>query len=185
MDRPLPAFTPQPPSTTPPLAEVRLSLPWPPSGNRYWRSDRGTTPHVSDAGKAYKARVKASHVGQRALKGPVVLSATLYPPTLQESDLGNRLKVLEDALELVAYLNDKQVRRYRDVAFAEGAFRKAARVEVVLTGHEWATPAEVEAERVRRAEQARKRRATLARNRAAKKLGRLRVTPSVRRGRVP
>ncbi|WP_426750208.1 RusA family crossover junction endodeoxyribonuclease [Myxococcus sp. Y35] len=176
--------TPQSPSTTPPPAEVRLSLPWPPSGNRYWRSDRGATPHVSDEGKAYKARVKASHAGQHALKGPVVLSATLYPPTLQKSDLGNRLKVLEDALELVAYLNDNQVRRYRDVAFADGAHGKAARVELVLQGQAWATPAEVEAERVRRAEQARKRRATLARNRAAKKLGRLQVTPAVRRGRA-
>ncbi|MFP2959935.1 RusA family crossover junction endodeoxyribonuclease [Myxococcus sp. 1LA] len=171
-----------PPTDTTPLAEVRLVLPWPPSGNRYWRSDRGNTPHVSDEGKAYKARVKASHLGQRALKGPVVLSATLYPPTRQKSDLGNRLKVLEDALELLAYLNDNQVRRYRDVAFAAGAHGKAARVELVLQGQEWATPAEVEAERVRRAEQARKRRATLARNRAAKKLKGLRVTPALRRG---
>ncbi|GEL75380.1 RusA family crossover junction endodeoxyribonuclease [Myxococcus virescens] len=174
----------RPPPTAPPFAEVSLVLPWPPSGNHYWRSDRGTTPHVSDEGKAYKARVKSSHVGQRALKGPVVLSATLYPPTRQKSDLGNRLKVLEDALELVAYLNDNQVRRYRDVAFADGAHGKSARVELVLKGQEWATPEEVEAERVRRAEQARKRRATLARNRAAKKLGRLRVTPAVRRGRA-
>ncbi|WP_434346672.1 RusA family crossover junction endodeoxyribonuclease [Myxococcus virescens] len=106
-------------------------------------------------GQAYKARVAAAHRGQRALKGPVVLSATLYPPTCQTSDLGNRLKVLEDALELLTYLNDSQVRRYRDVAFADGVHGNVARVELVLDGQEWAPPAEVEAERVRRAEQSR------------------------------
>jgi crossover junction endodeoxyribonuclease RusA len=94
--------------------------------------------------------------------------------------LGNRLKVLEDALELVAYLNDKQVRRYRDVAFADGAHGKAARVELLLQGGAWATREEVEEERRVRAERARKRRQTLAKNRAAKLLGRVRLAPALR-----
>ncbi|MFP2962411.1 RusA family crossover junction endodeoxyribonuclease [Myxococcus sp. 1LA] len=162
------------------VCEVRLTLRWPPSGNKYWRSDRGDAPHVSPEGKKYKAWVAAAFPGQRALKGRVVLSATLYPPTLQKCDLGNRLKVLEDALEFVAYLNDDQVRRYRDVAFADGAYGKdGARVEVVITGHEWATREEVEAERALRAERARKRRATLARNRADKKRAQLRLPKSL------
>jgi len=94
--------------------------------------------------------------------------------------LGNRLKVLEDALKLVAYLNDKQVRRYRDVAFANGAHGKAARVELILQGGAWATREEVEEERRVRAERARKRRQTLAKNRAAKLIGRVRLAPTLR-----
>ncbi|TQF10481.1 RusA family crossover junction endodeoxyribonuclease [Myxococcus llanfairpwllgwyngyllgogerychwyrndrobwllllantysiliogogogochensis] len=164
-----------------PLTEVRLVLPWPPSGNRYWRSDRGESPHVSPEGKRYKALVAQLCIGQRALKGTVVFSATLYPPTLQSCDPGNRLKVLEDSLELVAYLNDNQVRRYRDVAFADGSYgKKGARVEPHLTGQEWASREEVEAERRQRAERAAKARMTRNRNRAAKARVGFRMSPSLR-----
>lgn len=111
---------------------MKLTLPYPVSANRYWRSfaytDRATRKPrsvtvPSDEAKAYKHAVGwiAKQAGFRSptLK-PIALTLTLRPKVNKDGsanqtvlDLGNCLKVAEDALQGIVYMNDKQVRSIR------------------------------------------------------------------------
>lgn len=87
----------------------RFTLPYPPSGNRYWRHARGRTylsaeavAYIADAGKeAIRQRV-------RPLAGNVVVSLTVYRPA-KRGDLDNTAKVLLDAMNGIAWTDDKQI----------------------------------------------------------------------------
>jgi Holliday junction resolvase RusA-like endonuclease len=81
----------------PDAREVRFELPYPPSANRYWRSDRGGRPHLH-----------ARAAGLTPLEGPVRLTLIVFRPR-RAGDLSNRIKVLEDALNGIAYADDGQV----------------------------------------------------------------------------
>jgi crossover junction endodeoxyribonuclease RusA len=87
-----------------------LVLPFPPSANRYWRSvqDRGVL--LSAEARRYKedAGMVALAAGVRPVDGPVALTVTLYRPA-KRGDLDNRIKVLLDALNGIAYRDDSQV----------------------------------------------------------------------------
>ena len=97
-----------------------LTLPYPPSANRYLRhTGRGT--YRTSAANAYRkqAQLAALMAGIRARHfGPVAIHAVLHPRLTKDGrasetriDLDNCLKVALDALEGVAFENDKQVRR--------------------------------------------------------------------------
>lgn len=88
---------------------MKVTLPYPPSANRYWRAFRGRTVLSAEA-KAYKKQVAAilAAAGHKPVAGPVAYTAHLYRP-LRSGDLDNRLKVLGDALTGFAWLDDKQV----------------------------------------------------------------------------
>lgn len=90
---------------------VRVTLPYPPSANQYWRVDRRGFTYVSDEAKDYKKAVKfrllASGIRQ-PLDGPLVLSLVVYRP-LRKGDLSNRIKVLEDAFNGIVWKDDSQV----------------------------------------------------------------------------
>ena len=118
-------------------SEIVLTLPYPISANRYWRSfvPRGHQRAIvtlSDEAKAYKAEVAwmAKQAGIRApIVGRVALDIRLYPKRPQDwakrvkkspltwdddvmcIDLDNANKVLFDALKGVAIDDDKWVRR--------------------------------------------------------------------------
>lgn len=85
----------------------------PPSANRYWRVFRGR-PVVSEEATAYKRQVRWLALQQlrqrplRPLSGPVSLSVVACK-LRGNADLSNRIKVLEDALQGVAFEDDKQV----------------------------------------------------------------------------
>jgi len=96
---------------------IALTLPYPISSNRYWRSfvPKGWTRAVvslSDEAKAYK-----SHVGWLAkaqgckvpMTGPIEISLKLVPINRRRIDLSNCWKVAEDALQGIAFGNDSQV----------------------------------------------------------------------------
>jgi crossover junction endodeoxyribonuclease RusA len=114
---------------------ITLTLPYPPSANRYWRTavvcGRAQTYPSSDA-KAFKAEV--SKICARAglldpIEGRIELHVQLYPQRPQDwvkrarkdplgwdddvrcIDLGNCEKVLSDALNGLAWADDKQHRR--------------------------------------------------------------------------
>jgi crossover junction endodeoxyribonuclease RusA len=108
---------------------MTITLPMPPSANRYWRSCRGRV-FVSAEAKAYKALAAqmARDAGMKPLVGDVVFTVKVYRPQ-KSGDLGNRLKVLEDALEGVAYLNDKQITEQHAYRFDD---RSNPRVEVTI-----------------------------------------------------
>jgi len=114
---------------------VRLSIPYPVSANRYWRSyvPRGHNRAIvvlSEEAKSYKSEVGwlAKAAGLRApLGGRVNVHIELYPAMPQDAaqrmrklgdgwdervrsiDLDNALKVTIDALKGIAYEDDRQV----------------------------------------------------------------------------
>lgn len=122
---------------TPPIT---LRLPYPVSSNRYWATrvvtPKGRKPfattYVTPEAEAYKADVAllATAAGLRVpLEGRVAMRIDLFPERPQDwvkraqadpdywdddvrcIDLGNCEKVLADALQGIAYVNDKQLRR--------------------------------------------------------------------------
>ncbi len=99
---------------------MNITLPYPPSANRYWRTDRGGRPHVSDEARAYKAAVGllCRSLRLQPVAGEVDVRLDVYRPA-RRGDLDNSIKVLLDALKGHAYADDQQVvsinaRRHED-----------------------------------------------------------------------
>lgn len=140
---------------------ISLTLPYPPSANRYWRSRvvKGISmTYVSAEAKAYKATVcgLAKIAGVNApITGRVAFDIKLYPSrpqdwerrmkrspddwddTVQCIDLDNANKVLLDALKGVAIGDDKWVRRITSERMEPDG---EARLEVTITPIEPAAP---------------------------------------------
>lgn len=124
---------------------MKIVLPYPVSANRYWQSfvPKGWTRavvHLSTEAKAYKKEV-GWIAKQAGLDGPtqkpITLAFTLCPRTNKDGsasatvlDLGNCLKVAEDALQGIVYVNDKQVKRIKNVEYGEPVPDGALIVEV-------------------------------------------------------
>lgn len=93
------------------MKSISLTLPYPPSSNRYWHS---TARHgfvqvlLTREAKAYKAQVGLLARGHEPLEGPLELVLKIYRPR-KAGDLSNRFKVLEDALQGYLFHDDKQV----------------------------------------------------------------------------
>ena len=91
---------------------VILTLPYPISSNRYWRSARGRV-FVSAEAKAYKQEVAliARTAGMRepASISSIALIVKLIPKNRICMDLDNALKVTIDALKGIAFEDDSQV----------------------------------------------------------------------------
>lgn len=86
-----------------------LTLPYPPSANRYWRHFRGRVVK-SDEARAYQATAgwEAKVAGAELHTGSVAVELRIYRPQ-RRGDLDNRIKVLLDALQGVVYGDDSQV----------------------------------------------------------------------------
>lgn len=91
---------------------MTLTLPIPPSMNRYWRSiDRGRV-IISKEGREYRERVIALCRGCKRLTGPLWVRIEFYPPDKRRRDLDNLLKPLLDALAYGGvYEDDSQIDR--------------------------------------------------------------------------
>lgn len=95
-------------------------LPYPVSCNRYWRNFKGRTV-VSKEAIEYKARVACIFrmVGHQLIEsGPVAVHILLHPKQTKAGaanktriDLGNAEKVISDALNGVAWTDDRQIER--------------------------------------------------------------------------
>lgn len=162
-------------------ARIALTLPYPPSANTYWKPARGRGFVPSAEALRYKAAIAtlAKAKGVLPLKGRVCLTLHAYRPR-KVGDLDNLRKVLLDALQGWAFLDDGQVREDHGHLLDDAA---APRVEVVLEGEAFATAEEAEAHRRARAARAAKARATRNRNRRLKEAQRLRVSSATRRPR--
>lgn len=97
----------------------QMQLRYPISANRYWRNFRGRMVRSAEA-NAYRRHVAdvASQIDVEVMASQVEVEIELLPKlTLSGAasgvilDLDNALKVALDALQGVAYTNDKQVRR--------------------------------------------------------------------------
>ena len=98
---------------------MRLCLPYPISANRYWRTFRNRTVRSAEA-QAYKNHVvgAALAAGERKIDGDVAVMVTFHPKRTKKGeasktciDLDNSLKVVLDALNGIAYHDDKQIKR--------------------------------------------------------------------------
>ena len=88
---------------------MKLTLPYPPSANRYWRNFRGRMV-VSAEARAYKRRVAGIFIQERPAPfiGVVNVRIAVYRPQ-RRGDLDNTLKVLLDSLKGLAYDDDDQI----------------------------------------------------------------------------
>ncbi len=86
-----------------------ISLPYPPSANVYWRNFQGRTV-VSQEARNYKAQAGwlAKSQDVQLLDGDIAVTLKLYRPQ-KKGDIDNRIKVLLDALQGVAFENDSQI----------------------------------------------------------------------------
>jgi len=108
---------------------ITATLPYPPSANRYWRVARNGRPYVSKETKLYKTAVWSQMYMHDPLEAEVYLIVDIYRPR-KSGDLDNRLKVLQDALQNYAYIDDSQIvaiyaRRHDD--------KECPRAEVFVT----------------------------------------------------
>jgi crossover junction endodeoxyribonuclease RusA len=96
---------------------MNLILPYPVSANRYWRI-AGKILHRSPEAKAFRqtCALRALEARVRPLDGPVAVRVALHPrktksgaASLSRLDLDNCLKTTLDALQGIAYRDDKQV----------------------------------------------------------------------------
>jgi len=89
---------------------MKLTLPYPPSANRYWRKGRNGRIYVSPDAEAYKNEVFFLSVSKKLelFEGLLSVKFDFYRP-LKSGDLSNRIKVLEDALQGICYKDDKQI----------------------------------------------------------------------------
>jgi len=88
---------------------MTITLPYPPSVNRYWRTVNGRM-LVSAEARAYKkdAGWLAKASGMQPIDGDVAITIAAYRPQ-RRGDLDNVLKVLLDALISIAYEDDSQI----------------------------------------------------------------------------
>jgi crossover junction endodeoxyribonuclease RusA len=90
---------------------MTIELPLPPSANRYWRKFGGKIVKSQEA-RDYQAQVgwwaKVAGLNEM-IGGNVSVSMWVYRAQ-KRGDLDNRIKVLLDSLEGIAYKNDDQVK---------------------------------------------------------------------------
>lgn len=93
---------------------ITMTLPEPPSANRYWRHAKGRT-YLSAHALAYRGDVARAWVAYcrvnrriKRLDGPVVITYFWYRGR-KAGDLDNRTKQLFDALRGYAYADDSQI----------------------------------------------------------------------------
>lgn len=162
------------------MTELRLSLPFPPSGNRYWRRRRDGTIYVSREAIRYRrsCALIAKQARVQPLAGRVRASYVFfYPPRSWGRDLGNCRKVLDDALEGVLWLNDRQIRDAHEREAEPESFA-AIGVTVVATGERLATRAERDAAAAKRAAAATARKRGRSRSHLPRAIA-ARATPAV------
>ncbi|UYF53931.1 crossover junction endodeoxyribonuclease RusA [Citrobacter amalonaticus] len=97
------------------MNEYRISLPWPPSNNRYYRHNRGRT-HISAEGQAYRdsvARIIKDSMLDIGLSSSVKIRIECHMPDRRRRDLDNLQKAAFDALTKSGFwLDDQQVDYY-------------------------------------------------------------------------
>lgn len=88
---------------------LKITLPFPPSGNRYFRNVNGRMVRSREAND-YKAQVGTlcNLEGLQPLAGNVCVTVDVYRP-IKRGDLDNYTKILLDSLNGWAYRDDAQI----------------------------------------------------------------------------
>lgn len=109
-----------------------LILPLSPTINHYYKRSRDGRLYISDAGQAFRKEVMAAVERSRMpeLKGRVCLVVRVFPRNKRMQDISNRIKALEDALQMAgAFVNDEQI---DDLQVTRGAVVPGGRLEIML-----------------------------------------------------
>ena len=87
---------------------LTLHLPFPPSGNTYYRRSAHAT-YLSAKGREFKERVAeiVAEAGQR-IEGRLQIFMSLYAPTKRKYDIDNRIKATLDALQDAGVFEDDE-----------------------------------------------------------------------------
>jgi crossover junction endodeoxyribonuclease RusA len=107
-----------------------ITLPYPPSLNRYWRAFSGRV-ILSKEARAYKATVARLCTGTDPHTDRVALFIRVYRPA-KRGDVDNILKALLDAMQGHVYMNDSQVVELHVFRLDDKA---RPRVEVEVAAH--------------------------------------------------
>ena len=89
------------------MSQHIFTLPVPPSANRYWRIYNNRIV-VTDEARAYKQEIGLLLRRVHALTKDVSVNFTVFRPS-RRGDLDNYNKVMLDALQGLAYVNDNQI----------------------------------------------------------------------------
>lgn len=165
-------------------AILRFSLPVPPSSRDAHRAAPGRGIVLSGEATAYYAKIRRLLVGRvRPLYGDVTARVTWYRAARQ-GDLDDRLKLFQDSLNCIAYLDDKQIAKYAPLERRDDQ-PYHPRFEVELEAERFATEEELTVFVERKQSATKKRRATIHASRKAKaalqQAKKVRVTPAVYR----
>lgn len=108
---------------------VKLSLPFPPSINHYWRA-RGMRRFISKAGVIFRDTVIATVRPDRSLTGRLKVRILAVLPDCRVRDLDNISKPVLDALEYAkVYENDNQI---DDLHIVRGPVHSPGSLEIVI-----------------------------------------------------
>ncbi|EFG9986413.1 RusA family crossover junction endodeoxyribonuclease [Escherichia coli] len=122
---------------------MKLTLPFPPSVNTYWRAPNSGQLKgrhlISAKGRAYQSAACAAIVEQlrrlpKPSTSPAAVEILLFPPDARRRDIDNYNKALFDALTHAGiWEDDSQVKR---MLVEWGPQVKDGRVEITITIHE-------------------------------------------------
>lgn len=123
---------------------MRLTLPFPPSGNKYYRHlNKGPLAGrtlISEDGRAFRRAVDSvvrQARARKALAMPLEVRIAVYPPDRRKRDLDNLLKATLDALQASGvYLNDNQIDSL-SIYRAERVPGGQLEVEILAIGAGW------------------------------------------------
>lgn len=113
---------------------MKLTLPFPPSVNTYWRNTRKGV-LISAYGRCFRSNALASVMEQlKCRPSPITVnvevSVLLFPPDKRQRDLDNYLKALFDSLTYAGvWGDDKQIKR---VTVEWGVQVKIGKVDITI-----------------------------------------------------
>ena len=113
---------------------MKLTLPFPPSVNTYWRNTRKGV-LISASGRSFRSNALADIMEQlRRAPEPITVkgavSVSLYPPDKRPRDLDNYLKAAFDSLTHAGvWVDDKQIKRF-EVEW--GPLTKGGKTEITI-----------------------------------------------------
>lgn len=113
---------------------MKLTLPFPPSVNTYWRNTRKGV-LISASGRSFRSNALAD-ITEQLRRAPepitvnVAVSVILYPPDKRPRDLDNYLKAAFDSLTHAGvWEDDKQIKRF---AVEWGPLTKGGKTEITI-----------------------------------------------------
>ena len=115
------------------MSDFKLTLPWPPTVNTYWRHARGRH-YISDKGEQYRKDIihliQQQHLDINTLSRLKII-ITANPPDKRRRDLDNLQKAVFDSLVHAGFMADDE--QIDDFRVRRGEKVKGGRLEIIIT----------------------------------------------------